>query len=151
MPFVGQSYHKNNSKKQFINSRSMLERIWRFKNFNWTYEGVAIINPGYGGGRDLREVPKSVVTFYSGMKTLVGFLPGHQNFLPQIVLKSTTAWKVSRYGVFSGPYFPVFGLNTEIYVNLRSQSKYRKVRTMNNSVSGHFSHSVPVLKLVVIF
>ena len=25
------------------------------------------------------------------------------------------AWKVSKYGVFSGPYFPVFGLNTEIY------------------------------------
>ena len=22
------------------------------------------------------------------------------------------AWKVSKYGVFSGPYFPVFGLNT---------------------------------------
>ena len=21
-------------------------------------------------------------------------------------------WKVSKYGVFSGPYFPVFGLNT---------------------------------------
>ena len=30
-----------------------------------------------------------------------------------------TAWKVSKYGVVSGPYFPVFGLNTEIYsVNL---------------------------------
>ena len=26
-----------------------------------------------------------------------------------------TAWKVSKYGVFSGPYFPVFGLNTEKY------------------------------------
>ena len=25
------------------------------------------------------------------------------------------AWKVSKCGVFSGPYFPVFGLNTEIY------------------------------------
>ena len=34
-----------------------------------------------------------------------------------------TAWKVSKYGVISGPYFPVFGLNTEIYeVNLRIQS-----------------------------
>ena len=22
---------------------------------------------------------------------------------------------MSKYGVFSGPYFPVFGLNTEIY------------------------------------
>ena len=26
-----------------------------------------------------------------------------------------TAGKDSKYGVFSGPYFPVFGLNTEIY------------------------------------
>ena len=26
-----------------------------------------------------------------------------------------TVWKVSKYGVFSGPYFPVFGMNTEIY------------------------------------
>ena len=24
----------------------------------------------------------------------------------------STAWKVSKYGVISGPYFPVFGLNT---------------------------------------
>ena len=26
-----------------------------------------------------------------------------------------TAGKVSKYGVFSGPYFPVFGMNTETY------------------------------------
>ena len=34
-----------------------------------------------------------------------------------------TAWKVSKYGVISGPYFPLHGLNTEIYeLNLRIQS-----------------------------
>ena len=34
---------------------------------------------------------------------------------------------MSKYGVISGPYFPAFGLNTEIYgVNLRIQSEYRK-------------------------
>ena len=54
-----------------------------------------------------------------------------------------TAWKVSKYAVISGPYFPVFGFNTEIYeVNLRIQSEYRKIRTRNNSVFGHFSCSV---------
>ena len=44
----------------------------------------------------------------------------------QIELKSGrnfqrfTAWKVSKYGVSPDSYFPVFGLNTEIYgVNLR--------------------------------
>ena len=43
---------------------------------------------------------------------------------------------------FSGPYFLVFGVNTEIYgVNLRIQSEYRKIRTRENSVFGHFSHS----------
>ena len=44
-----------------------------------------------------------------------------------------TAWKVSKYGVISGPYFSV--------VNLRIQSEYRKLRTRNNSVFGHFSRS----------
>ena len=42
----------------------------------------------------------------------------------------------------SSPYFPVFGLNTEIYgVNLRIQSEYRKMRTRNNSVFEHFYNS----------
>ena len=41
-----------------------------------------------------------------------------------------TAWKVSKYGVFSGPCFPVFALNTEIYsVILCIQPEYRKKRT----------------------
>ena len=58
-------------------------------------------------------------------------------------LSFLTALKLSKYGVFSGPYFPVFGLNTEIYgVNLRIQSEYRKMRTRKNSVFGHFSCSV---------
>ena len=54
-----------------------------------------------------------------------------------------TAWKVSKYGVFFGPYFPEFGLNMELYsVNLRIQSEYRKIRTRKNSVFRHFSRSV---------
>ena len=53
-----------------------------------------------------------------------------------------TMWKVSKYGVISGPSFSAFGLNTGIYcVNPRIQSEYRKIRTRNNSVSGHFSLS----------
>ena len=30
-------------------------------------------------------------------------------------LQMMTAGKVSKYGVFSGPYFPVFGMNTGKY------------------------------------
>ena len=47
-----------------------------------------------------------------------------------------TARNVTKYGVFSGPYFPVFGLDTEIY-----GIKYRKIRTTKSSVFGHFSCS----------
>ena len=56
-----------------------------------------------------------------------------------------TAPKMSECGVFYGPCFPLFGLNTEIYrVNFRVQSKYGKVqtsKTSKNSVFEHFSRS----------
>ena len=59
-----------------------------------------------------------------------------------LVNGTDTAWKVSKYGVFCGPYFPVFGLNTERYeVSLRIQSERRKIRTRKYSVFGHFLHS----------
>ena len=62
-----------------------------------------------------------------------------RNILASLYNRLVTAWKVSKYGVISGPYFPVFGLNTKIYgVNLRIQSKYRKIRTRNNSAFGNF-------------
>ena len=53
-----------------------------------------------------------------------------------------------KYTVISGPYFPVFGLNTEIYgVNIRIQSKYRKIRTINNNfVFGPFSRSAAMCR-----
>ena len=63
-----------------------------------------------------------------------------------------TTWKVSKYGVFSGPYFPIFGLNTEIYsVNLCIQSEYRKIRTRKNSVFGYFSRSESITTNYIIF
>ena len=44
-----------------------------------------------------------------------------------------TAWRVSKYGVFSGRYFPVFGLNTEIYgapysVRIQESTDQKKLR-----------------------
>ena len=63
-----------------------------------------------------------------------------------------TAWKVSKYGVFSGSYFLALGLNTEIFsVNLRIQAKYSKKRTSKNSVLGHFSRSEIQLVLWSVF
>ena len=52
---------------------------------------------------------------------------------------------MSKYGVNSGPYFSVFGLNTEIYGVNRIQFEYRKIQTRNNSVYGHFLRSVNIL------
>ena len=45
-----------------------------------------------------------------------------------ITTKPCTEWKVSRYGVFSGPHFPVIGLNTEIYssVQIRKNTEQKK-------------------------
>ena len=68
-----------------------------------------------------------------------------------VKIKFFTAWKVYRYGVFSGPCFLVFGPWTEIYpVNLRIQSEYRKIQTRKNSVFGHFPRSEYSLKIVEI-
>ena len=40
-----------------------------------------------------------------------------------------TTWNVSKYENFSGTYFPIFGLNTEICgVNIRIKSEYGKIR-----------------------
>ena len=44
--------------------------------------------------------------------------------------------------VFSGLYFPVFGLNMEIYSkNLLIQFEYRKIQARKKSVFGHLSRS----------
>ena len=56
----------------------------------------------------------------------------------------TTARKMSKYEVFSGPYFPLFRLNTEIYrVKLRIQSKYGKIQARKNSALDTF-HAVNI-------
>ena len=53
---------------------------------------------------------------------------------------------MSKHGVFCGPYYPVFGLNTEIYpVNLCIQSKYGKVWTRKKSAFGFFLRSVSTM------
>ena len=58
----------------------------------------------------------------------------------------STAWKVSKYEVCPGPYFPAFWLSTERYrVSLCIQSECRKIWTRKNSVFGHFSPSAAIL------
>ena len=58
------------------------------------------------------------------------------------------AWKLSGSGVLSGPYFPTFGLNTDIYKveDFHVQSECKKIQTKKNPGSGtfHFSRAVRV-------
>ena len=44
-----------------------------------------------------------------------------------------------KYGVFSGPYFPVFGLNTEIY---RVKTDQRKLRIWTLFKQGRVTRSL---------
>ena len=61
----------------------------------------------------------------------------------RIITKLITAWKVSKYRVFSGPYITAFELNTERYsLSLRIQSECGKIRNRKSSVLGDFSRSV---------
>ena len=51
-----------------------------------------------------------------------------------MVLLTRNTWKVSKSGVFPGPYFPVFGLNIDIYkVSHCIQFKYGNLLTRKNS------------------
>ena len=91
--------------------------------------------------KDLNQFTLSCIILKSGIK----FYGSHRKIWNCVWFSSyiITKWKVWKYGVISGPCFPVFGLNTEIYeVNLRIQSKYRKIRTKKHSLFGHFSRSV---------
>ena len=56
---------------------------------------------------------------------------------------------MSKYGVLSGPYFVLFGLNIKIYrVSICIESKYGKIWTRKNTEFGNFSSSfLPTLKL----
>ena len=72
-------------------------------------------------------------------------------FIIIIFLISFTTWKVSKYGVFSGPYFLAFGLNRERYsVSLPTQSDCGKTRTRKNFVFGHFWRSASSTSVLVL-
>ena len=52
-------------------------------------------------------------------------------------------WKMSKYGVFCGMYFPVIAMNTEIYFIISEFSPTGYCWLEKNSVFGHFSQSRP--------
>ena len=46
-------------------------------------------------------------------------------------LTSLSAWNVSKYGDFSGPYFPAIELNTERYLFPRNRTEYGERRSIS--------------------
>ena len=46
---------------------------------------------------------------------LSGMNNNHSSEWDSLMQYKSTAWKVSKYGVISGSYFPVFQMNTEKY------------------------------------
>ena len=60
-----------------------------------------------------------------------------------------TAWKVSKYGFFSGPHFPAFGLNTERYGVCTTFEKLSlQIRTRINHV---IKNKLPYCNLQIVF
>ena len=51
------------------------------------------------------EVPDGWHISFNSMRTHLSAIP----------IKSVTSWKVSKYGVISGSYFPVFRLNNSVF------------------------------------
>ena len=52
------------------------------------------------------------------------------------ILSRHTAWKVSKYGIFSGPYFPVFSQKTAKYGPEKTPylDTFHAVRAVSSSI-----------------
>ena len=92
------------------------------------------------------RVPETLLMYFFSlspkpvMETFVCY--NFSNYMTWFIGLYSTARKLFENGFFSGPYFPAFKLNMEIYfVNLRIQSESRKMQTRKNSGLGHFSRS----------
>ena len=72
-------------------------------------------------------------------------------FLKRFFIGLILLGKNCPYSEFSGPFFPAFGLNAEIYsVNLQVQYEYGKIRTRKNFVSMKKIDSLKKLDQVLI-
>ena len=109
-------------------SEKFIFKVWYCHENIWTQKKHPFIASIFGRSIFLWGLRQS----FSSEKVRWGFFPERSC--------------LSKYGVFSGLYFPLFGLNTEIYsVNLGIQSAYGKIRPRKTSVFGQFSHSVWLL------
>ena len=76
-------------------------------------------------------------SYYSSMLRWSFLIPIWYSLI--LIQLQNTVWKVSKYGVFSGLYFPIFGL----YSALRIRSEYGKIRARKTPYLNTF-HPVKV-------
>ena len=117
---------------------------------------VSIFIKTWLSSENLKQTPEEFIEYMDWKKVLclilfnvifcwiVFFKLLHLSYLLSITdYKELHCLKSIQIRIFSGPYFTVFELNTEICsVNLHIPSEYRKIRTRKNTVFGHFSNSV---------
>ena len=92
----------------------------------------------------LRYVAVLTAAIHSCFNSSTGHLSTKLRTAGLHFFETDTVWKVSKYGVISGPYFPAFGLNTERYFVLCISPHSVRVREnadQKNSVFEHFSRS----------
>ena len=96
-----------------------------------TYENVE-------GGRGVQKLPNmSVLTFRMTPRRNTMYCILQNSFYTKE--QNTHCVKIVHIWSFSGPYFPVLGLNSEIYsVSLRIQSECAKIRTRKTPNTGTF-------------
>ena len=90
----------------FLNSRRKARKRWNKTGFTWSWPGTVL------GEKDMLNL---VLTL--SFVTLPCFMPKINWIVQKVIVffPERTAWKVSKYGVVSVPYFPVFGVNTGKY------------------------------------
>ena len=76
-----------------------------------------IVAKNYGAIRNFLEPPILAKNVFFNSSYFKCFLIPiiFVDTLFRTIFRTQTVWKVPKYGVFSGPYFPVFGLNTGKY------------------------------------
>ena len=87
-------------------------------------------------------------SLYRHIPTLSNTYDGDYSNNSQCILASNyTAWKVSKYRVFSGPYFPAIGLSTEIYKSPHSVRIQGKNPLCEETLFTHFENTKTFLQI----
>ena len=127
-------------------------------SINFTWAGVS-----FGmGSWDRKFSPNFPEGFMHSSYHLKNEVPSKTQAFPLNLLLKNTAWKVSKYGVFSGSYFPVFGLCQSLYlVQIQKNTDQKKLHnwalftqwkfSVNGQCLQSFGWVVPNLEKLLVY